>query len=162
MKVPMALDAHFSGFGDYREIALGSLLSLPATDGELPYVGQERNRPLQPIALHCQVSLAGELPNWVAESVLVTPRRESRKIYSDNKSVRSDSAIGSSSILGLGKTSAHRPQPRGLSQPQVPMSAHRPRPSGLSQSQVPMVMKVVLIPFRLAHSTVWLIAWGLH
>eukprot|EP00590_Aulacoseira_subarctica_P010490 CAMPEP_0172437012 /NCGR_PEP_ID=MMETSP1064-20121228/72023_1 /TAXON_ID=202472 /ORGANISM="Aulacoseira subarctica , Strain CCAP 1002/5" /LENGTH=594 /DNA_ID=CAMNT_0013185445 /DNA_START=1221 /DNA_END=3005 /DNA_ORIENTATION=+ len=99
MEVSMAFDAHFSGFDDYRESTFGSSLSLPATDGELPYVGQERKRPLQPIALHRQVSLAGELPNWVAESVLVTPQREIRKIYSDDKSVRSDSAIGSSSIF---------------------------------------------------------------
>lgn len=158
----MAFDAHFSGFDDYRESTFGSSLSLPATDGELPYVGQERKRPLQPIALHRQVSLAGELPNWVAESVLVTPQREIRKIYSDDKSGDLIVLLVRLVFLGPGKTSAHRPRPRGLNQPQVPMSAHLARPRGLSQPQVPMVMKIVLIPFRLAHSIVWLMAWGLH
>jgi hypothetical protein len=97
---PLSLDSPFSPFDDYKNTSLVSSLSLPATDDELIFSGQERKRTLHPTPLqHRQHSMAAELPNWVAESVLVTPQLEIRKIVSDEKSVRSESAFGSSSIF---------------------------------------------------------------
>jgi hypothetical protein len=97
---PMSLDSTLSPFDEYKSATLVSSLSLPATDDDFLLTGQERKRTLQPNPLqHRQHSMTADLPNWVAESVLVTPQLEIRKIVSDEKSVRSESALGSSNIF---------------------------------------------------------------
>jgi hypothetical protein len=91
---PMSLDSTLSPFDEYKSATLVSSLSLPATDDDFLLTGQERKRTLQPNPLqHRQHSMTADLPNWVAESVLVTPQLEIRKIVSDEKSVRSESAM---------------------------------------------------------------------
>lgn len=100
---PMSLDSTLSPFDEYKSTRLVSSLSLPATDDDFLIVGQERRRTLQPNPLQQrQHSMAAELPNWVAESVLITPQLEIRKMVSDEKSVRSESAVGSSNIFRPG------------------------------------------------------------
>jgi len=102
---PMAHEASFGGFDDYQRktksfpTTFVNSLSLPANDDEFPF-GHEAKRPLHPTPLPRQVSSSGELPNWVAESVLITPQRELRKIVGgDDKSIRSDSAVHPSGIF---------------------------------------------------------------
>jgi len=97
---PISLDSTLSTFDECKSRTLVSSLSLPATDDDFPLMGQERKRTLQPNPLqHRQHSMTADLPNWVAESVLVTPQLEIRKMVSDEKSVRSESALGSSNIF---------------------------------------------------------------
>ena len=94
---PIPHDSPFAGFDNFQRKAKSfptrfvNSLSLPVTDDDFR-IGQEEERPLHPIPVPRQQSSGSELPHWVAESVLVTPQREIRKIVGDEKSVKSDSA----------------------------------------------------------------------